>query len=99
MGSFLKTQNAFSNGEVAPDFYAMNNVSGVSKLENVDVLQSGGLKRRPGLKKIKNILPDLPNVKNIYTFKKRDENTSSFGELLQLGEENPQPEKLKEIKI
>lgn len=55
MGSFLKTQNAFSNGEVAPDFYAMNNVSGVSKLENVDVLQSGGLKRRPGLKKIKNI--------------------------------------------
>ena len=50
------------------------------------------------LRKIKNILPDLPNVENIYTFKKRDENTSSFGELLQLGEENKQPEKLQEIK-
>lgn len=55
MGNFLKTQNIFSFGEVAPEFYAINNVHGVSKLENVDVLESGGLKRRPGLRKIKNI--------------------------------------------
>ena len=52
MGNFLYTQNTFSCGEVSPDFYAINNVHGVSKLENMDVLQSGGLKRRAGLKKI-----------------------------------------------
>ena len=55
MGNFLKTQYAFSNGEIAPEFYAIDNVFGVSRLENVDVLQSGGLKRRAGLKKIKNV--------------------------------------------
>jgi len=55
MGNFLKTQNTFSSGEIAPEFYAINNIHGVSKLENMDVLQSGGVKRRSGLKKIKNI--------------------------------------------
>ena len=55
MGNFLKTQYTFSNGEIAPEFYAINNVSGLSKLENMDVMQSGGLKRRSGLKKIKNV--------------------------------------------
>lgn len=55
MGNFLKTQNIFSSGEIAPEFYAVNNIHGVSELENMDVLQSGGLKRRAGLKKIKNI--------------------------------------------
>lgn len=55
MGNFLKTQNVFSSGEVAPEFYAINTVHGVAKLENMDVLESGALKRRPGLKKIKNI--------------------------------------------
>ena len=55
MGIFLKTQNIFSSGEVAPEFYSINNIHGVAKLENMDVLQSGGLKRRPGLKKIKSI--------------------------------------------
>lgn len=55
MGNFLKTQYAFSNGEIAPEFYALDNSNGVSKLENMDVLQSGGLKRRPGLKRIKNV--------------------------------------------
>ena len=58
MGKFLKTQNSFSKGEVAPDFYATNNGTGISKLENMDVLQSGGLKRRAGLKRIKNIASD-----------------------------------------
>ena len=55
MGNFLKTQYVFSSGEIAPEFYATNNVFGVSKLENMDVLQSGGVKRRAGLKKITNI--------------------------------------------
>lgn len=52
MGNFLQTQNIFSCGEVAPDFYAIHNIHGVSKLENMDVLQSGALKRRKGLKSI-----------------------------------------------
>lgn len=55
MGNFLKTQNVFSYGEVSPEFYAINNIHGVSKLENMDVLQSGALQRRPGLTKINNI--------------------------------------------
>ena len=55
MGDFLKTQNSFSCGEVSPEFYATDNVNGVSRLENVDVLHSGALKRRPGLRKIRNI--------------------------------------------
>ncbi|MBQ7409426.1 MAG: hypothetical protein IJV03_02575, partial [Alphaproteobacteria bacterium] len=52
MGNFLKTQNVFSRGEISSDFYALNNNNAVAKLENIDVLQSGGLKRRKGLKKI-----------------------------------------------
>jgi len=55
MGNFLKTQYSFSKGEIAPEFYAINNDSGVAILENMDVIQSGGLKRRPGLKKVKSI--------------------------------------------
>ena len=58
MGNFLKTQNIFSDGEVSEEFYAINNIHGLSRLENMDVLQSGGLKRRPGLKKIGNISHD-----------------------------------------
>jgi hypothetical protein len=58
MGNFLKTQNSFSNGEVAPEFYALNNIHGLSVLENMDVLQSGGLKRRSGLKQIAQIPQD-----------------------------------------
>lgn len=56
MGTFLKTQNVFSGGEVDPEFYAVNNISGVSELENMDVLPSGGIKRRSGLKKIKTVI-------------------------------------------
>ena len=58
MGNFLQTQNIFSCGEVSPDFYAINNIHGVSKLENMDVLASGGLKRRSGLKNISSIPDD-----------------------------------------
>ena len=56
MGNFLKTQNNFSCGEISPDFYATNNGKGLSKLENMDVLESGGLTRRPGLKKINDVV-------------------------------------------
>lgn len=58
MGNFLKTQNTFSYGEVAPEFYAINNIHGLSGLENMDVLESGALKRRPGLKRISQISTD-----------------------------------------
>lgn len=54
MGNFLKTQNAFGGGEMSSEFFAQNNSNGLSKLENVDVLESGALKRRAGLKKIAN---------------------------------------------
>lgn len=49
MPDFIKTQNSFSNGEVAPEFYAHDNINGLSKLENMDVLAGGGLTRRDGL--------------------------------------------------
>jgi len=49
MGSFIKTQNSFANGEVAPEFYARDNLNGLSKLENMDVMAGGGLTRRRGL--------------------------------------------------
>jgi hypothetical protein len=55
MGNFLSTQNVFSCGEVSPEFYATGKTHGLMKLENMDVLQSGGLKRRAGLKSIKTI--------------------------------------------
>ena len=62
MGDFLKTQNVFSHGEISSDFYALNDNNAVAKLENIDVLQSGGLKRRKGLKKIASV----PYKSNIY---------------------------------
>ncbi len=52
MADFIKTQNSFANGEVAPEFYAHNNINGLSRLENMDVLSGGGISRRAGLKKI-----------------------------------------------
>ena len=52
MGNFLKTQNMFAFGEISPDFYAKDNILGVAHLENMDILQSGGVKRRAGLKTI-----------------------------------------------
>lgn len=55
MGNFLRTQNSFSFGEISPEFYASYNSKGLSVLENMDVLESGGLKRRPGLQKIRNV--------------------------------------------
>ena len=50
MADFIKTQNSFANGEVAPEFYAHDNINGLSRLENMDVLAGGGLSRRSGLR-------------------------------------------------
>jgi len=55
MVDFIKTQNTFSNGEVAPEFFANDNLSGLSKLENMDVLPGGGLTRRCGLSAVKSL--------------------------------------------
>ena len=52
MGDFIKTQNSFADGEVAPEFFARDNTNGLSKLENMDVLAGGGLSRRRGLKSV-----------------------------------------------
>ena len=49
MAEFIKTQNSFANGEVAPEFFACDNINGLSRLENMDVLSGGGLSRRSGL--------------------------------------------------
>lgn len=69
MVDFIKTQNTFSNGEVAPEFFAHDNVSGLSKLENMDVLPGGGLSRRCGLSK----LADLTKVAKLAPFSVSDD--------------------------
>ncbi len=55
MGNFIKTQTSFANGEVAPEFYACDNIHGLSKLQNMDVLGGGGLSRRMGLVHVKSL--------------------------------------------
>lgn len=52
MGNFIKTQTSFANGEVSPNFFANSDIQGLSRLENMDIISGGGLRRRPGLKKI-----------------------------------------------
>ncbi len=49
MGNFIKTQNSFASGEVSPEFLAREDINGLSRLENMDVLGAGGLRRRRGL--------------------------------------------------
>ena len=49
------------------------------------------------LSKIKHILPEVPSLKGVYTFKKIDE-FKHFSDLADLGAQNPVPEKLEEIK-
>ena len=56
MVDFIKTQNTFFNGEVSPEFCAHDNLAGLSRLENMDVLAGGGLSRRRGLTKITDLL-------------------------------------------
>ena len=52
MVEFIKTQNSFARGEIDSEFFARDDIAGLAKLENMDVLSGGGLKRRPGLKKV-----------------------------------------------
>ena len=52
MSNFIKTQKSFANGEVAPEFFANDEIHGLAYLENMDVIDGGGLSRRPGLAKI-----------------------------------------------
>lgn len=52
MADFIKTQNSFANGEIGPEFYTHDNINGLSKLENMDVLSGGGLVRRSGLRSV-----------------------------------------------
>ncbi|MCB2221408.1 MAG: long-chain fatty acid--CoA ligase [Bacteroidetes bacterium] len=49
------------------------------------------------LRKIEHILPEIPSLKGLYTFKHIDD-VAHLDELIRLGSENPQPEKLEEIK-
>lgn len=49
MADFIKTQNSFAVGEVAPEFFARDDIAGLAHLENMDVTQGGGLTRRAGL--------------------------------------------------
>lgn len=58
MGNFIHTQNSFSAGEVSPEFFAREDITGLSKLENMDVLSSGGLSRRKGLKTVVEVSED-----------------------------------------
>lgn len=69
MVDFIKTQNSFSNGEVSPEFFANDNLSGLSKLENMDVLPGGGLTRRSGLSK----LCDLTSIAKLVPFSVSDD--------------------------
>ena len=36
MSDFIKTQNSFASGEIAPEFYMKEGVNGLSRLENMD---------------------------------------------------------------
>lgn len=49
------------------------------------------------LQKIKHILPEIPSIKGLYTFKHIEE-VKHLSELIDLGKQNPVPEKLDEIK-
>ncbi len=49
MGNFVKTTSSFANGDIAPEFYTHDNLSGLSALVNMDVIAGGGLRRRAGL--------------------------------------------------
>lgn len=52
MADFIKTQNSFAYGEVAPEFFARDDIAGLAHLENMDVTQGGGLTRRAGLRHV-----------------------------------------------
>ncbi len=55
MGSFIKTQNSFATGQVDSEFFARDDINGLSRLENMDVVAGGGLSRRRGLASVANL--------------------------------------------
>jgi hypothetical protein len=66
MGKFLNNQNSFALGEVSSEFFARGDLSiasrGLSLLENMDVLSSGAISRRPGTIRIDEVSPDASLV-------------------------------------
>lgn len=52
MGDFIKTQNSFAHGEVAPTFFARDDINGLARMLNMDVIAGGGLRRRRGLRHV-----------------------------------------------
>jgi len=59
MVEFIQTQNNFAHGEIDAEFFARNDISGVAKLENMDVLSGGGITRRPGLKAVASLYEEV----------------------------------------
>jgi hypothetical protein len=55
MPKFKKTQNSFALGEISSAFFAQENSKGLSSLLNMTVLPSGGLTRRPGTVRLKQV--------------------------------------------
>lgn len=68
MANFIKTQNSFANGEVSPEFYARDNINGLSRMENMDVIAGGGLRRRRGLVHV----TDISSVTRLIPFSVSD---------------------------
>lgn len=68
MANFIKTQNSFANGEVAPEFYAHDNIQGLSRLDNMNVLSGGGISKRAGLRTV----AQLPGAARLISFSVSD---------------------------
>lgn len=68
MADFMKTQSSFANGEVSPEFYTTDKFNALSRLENMDVLSSGGISRRNGLVSV----DELAGVSRIFSFSVSD---------------------------
>ena len=58
MADFMKTQNSFADGQVDSEFFARDNINGLSLLENMDVIAGGGLTRRCGLASVATLRSD-----------------------------------------
>jgi len=58
MGAFIKTQNSFASGQVDSEFFARDDINGLSRLENMDVISGGGLTRRCGLASVATLKSD-----------------------------------------
>ncbi|MDR0803714.1 MAG: hypothetical protein LBO08_01315 [Rickettsiales bacterium] len=56
MGKFIKTQNSFANGEISPEFLGRGDngfaASGLARLCNMDIADSGAIRPRRGLRRL-----------------------------------------------